>query len=58
MRSEMTRHQSRRHPMAAFLVVLILGPYILAGVLLMLALWVTIAALCLVTGNAELLRPA
>jgi len=42
--------------MAAFLVVLILGPYILAGVLLMLALWVTIAALCLVTGNAELLR--
>lgn len=56
MRSETTRYQARRHPVATFLVILILVPYILAGALLMLALWTAIAALCLVTGNAEFLR--
>lgn len=56
MRSEITRYQAKRHPVAAFLVVLILGPYALAAALLVMAVWVTVAALCLITGNGELLR--
>lgn len=51
MHSGMTHHQARRHPVATFLVLLILGPYILAGALLMLALYAALAVLSLVGGK-------
>lgn len=51
MHGATTRYQARRHPVAAFLVLLILGPYILAGALLMLALYAALAVLSLVGGR-------
>lgn len=51
-----THYQAERHPVATFFVLLLLGPYFLAAALLVMAVWVAVAVLCLVTGNGELLR--
>lgn len=55
MRS-MTRYQANRHPVAAVLICLLLGPYILAAALLITAVYVTVVLACLISGNGELLR--
>jgi hypothetical protein len=56
MRSGMTQYQARRHPVATFLTLLLLGPYILAAALLMLAVYAAVAVLCLVSGNTDFVR--
>lgn len=56
MHDGMTRYQARRHPVATALVLLILGPYLAAAALLILAVWTIIAVLCLATGNTEFVR--
>ena len=56
MRSGVTQYQAKRHPVAAFLFLLVFGPYVLAGILLVVAVWVVVALLCLVSGNAEFVR--
>jgi hypothetical protein len=56
MRSGMTQYQARRHPVVTFLVFLLLGPYILAAALLILAVYAAVAILCLISGNADFVR--
>lgn len=45
----------RRHPVIAFLTALILGPYLLAAALLVLAIYLVFAFFCVITGNGDVL---
>jgi hypothetical protein len=56
MHSGMTQYQARRHPVATFLTLMLLGPYVLAAALLILAVYAAIAVLCLISGNADFVR--
>lgn len=43
----MTRHQIRRHPVVAFLVFMLFGPYLLAAALLILVAYIIVGLISL-----------
>lgn len=51
MRTTATHHQARRHPVAAFLTLLIFGPFLLAALLLTLVVYLIVTILTLGRGT-------
>jgi hypothetical protein len=47
----MTHYQMRRHPVAAFLTLLILGPYLLAAALIIVVLYLIATAFLMLCGR-------
>lgn len=52
MTSELT-HQARRHPIAAFLAVMTLGPFVLAGILLVTVIYILASIFLLLFGRED-----